>query len=82
MAYKRSTYVFPTEEAYENARNHIYNLMYNDYNDSDKIYWYGYWGSCSKFDWDQCYRADIYSDCDDPEKAASIFREHGGRFYE
>lgn len=74
MAYKRSTYVFSTEEAYENARNHIYNLMSSNYGDSDKIYWHGWWGDC--------YRADIYSDCEDPETVASIFREHGGRFYE
>lgn len=56
--------------------------MNYDYNDSDKLYFYGYWGSCSKFDWERCWRIDIYSDCSDPEKAASIFREHRGRYYE
>jgi hypothetical protein len=56
--------------------------MYSDYHDSSKIYFCGSWGSCSKFGWDSCYRIDIYSDCSDAVKAADIFREHGGKFYE
>ena len=82
MAERRSTYVFPTENDYDNARDHIYRQMYSDYGDSNKIYFYGFWGSCSRFDWDSCYRIDIYSDCTDAVKAADIFREHRGRFYD
>jgi hypothetical protein len=82
MAEKRSTYVFENESDYNDVRNHIYSQMSYDYNDSNKINFHGYWGSCSKFGWDQCYRIDIYSDCTDPAKAASIFKEHSGKFYE
>lgn len=82
MADRRSTYVFPSEELYEEAKNHIYRQMYTDYNDSNKIYFYGSWGSCSRFDWDQCWRIDIYDDCSDAPKAADIFKEHRGRFYD
>lgn len=82
MAERRSTYVFPNESDYEDARDHIYREMYSDYNDSDRIYFYGYWGSCSKFDWERCYRIDIYSDCSDAPHAADIFREHRGRYIE
>lgn len=77
----RSTYVFPTEEDYNDAKDHIYQKMYHDYYDSDKIYFIGYWGSCSRFDWDQCWCIRIEDDCSDPELAASIFREHRGRYY-
>jgi hypothetical protein len=82
MADRRSTYVFPTEEDYNNVRDHIYNQMRSDYYDSNKVYFYGYWGSCAKFDWSVCYRIDIYSDCSDTGKVADIFREHRGKFYE
>jgi hypothetical protein len=82
MAERRSTYVFPNETAYNEAKDHIYRQMPGDYSDSGKIYFYGSWGSCSKFDWNNCYRIDIYSDCSDAVKAADIFREHGGRFYD
>lgn len=82
MASRRSTYVVRREEDYEDIKNHIYREMYHDYNDSNKIYFYGYWGSCSQFDWDTCYKIEIWSDCSDPELAASIIREHGGRYYD
>lgn len=82
MATKRSTYLFSNEEDFNQAKDHLYRLMYDDYSDSDKIYFYGWWGSCSEFNWDECYRIDIYSDCTNPEFAASIFREHRGRFYD
>ncbi|MBQ3605667.1 MAG: hypothetical protein II990_05375 [Muribaculaceae bacterium] len=82
MATRRSTYLFRSESDYNDLKDHIYRVMYSDYNDSDKIYFYGYWGSCSKFDWDECYRIDIYSDCSDVELAVSLIREHGGRYYD
>ncbi|NVO11911.1 MAG: hypothetical protein HXX16_18280 [Bacteroidales bacterium] len=82
MAERRSTYVFPTDSDYNDAKDHIYRLMSSDYGDSNKIYFYGSWGSCSKFGWDNCYRADICSDCSDAGMAADIFREHRGRFYD
>lgn len=77
----RSTYVFPTEEDYNDAREHIYKQMYRDYYDSDKLYFQGYRGSCSRFDWDDSWWIRIEDDCSDPELAASIFREHRGRYY-
>lgn len=80
MAERRSTYVFPDVSDYEDAKDHIYREMYSDYNDDNKIYFYGYVGSCSKFGWERCYRIDIYSDCSDAPRAADIFREHRGRY--
>lgn len=77
----RSTYVFPTEEDYNEAKDHIYDKMYHDYNDSNKIYFAGHYGSISSFDWDDSWRITIEDDCSDPELAASIFREHRGRYY-
>jgi len=77
----RSTYVFPTEEDYNDARDHIYQTMRDDYYDNNKIWFRDYWGSCSRFDWDRCWRICIEDDCTNPELAASIFREHRGRFY-
>ena len=34
----RSTYVFPTEEDYNDAKEHIYQKMYYDYSDNNKIW--------------------------------------------
>lgn len=82
MATRRSTYLLHREEDFQDVKDHLYREMYSDYNDSDKIYFYGYWGSCSRFDWDQCYKIEIWSDCSDPVKAASIIKEHGGRYYD
>lgn len=55
MATKRSTYLFSNEEDFNQAKKHLYHLMYEDYNDSDKIYFYGSWGSCYEFNWDECF---------------------------
>ncbi len=82
MATRRSTYVVRDEQDYEDIRDHIYREMYDDYSDSDKIYFYGSWGTCSRFDWDTCYKIEIWSDCSDPVRAASIIKEHGGRYYD
>lgn len=82
MATRRSTYVLPSEEDFEDVKNHLYREMYSDYNDSDKVYFYGYWGSCSRFDWDECYKIEIWSDCSDPVRVASIIKEHGGKYYD
>ena len=43
----RSTYVFPTEEDYNDAKEHIYQKMYSDYCDSNKIWFRDWWGACS-----------------------------------
>lgn len=72
MATLRSTYVFKSEEDYNDAKEHIYRNMSSDYYDSNKIYFYGSYGSY--------YRIDIYSECSDPSLAASIIREHRGRY--
>lgn len=81
MNMARSIYLFPTEMDYKNACDHIYKEMSGDYYDSNKIYFRDYWGSCSRFDWEQCWRIDIEHNCSNPELAASICREHRGRFY-
>lgn len=77
----RSTYLFPTESDYNDAKEHIYKKMNSDYYDANKIWFRDWWGSCSRFDWDDCWRICIEDDCTDPELAASICREHRGRFY-
>lgn len=82
MANKRSTYLFSNEGDFQRAKDHIYRMMHDDYDDPNKIYFYGYWGACSDLEWPKCYRVDIYSNCTNPELAASIFREHRGRFYD
>lgn len=82
MAERRSTYVFEKESDYEDFRNHLYREMYRDYNDSNCVYFYGSWGSCSRFDWDTCYRVDIYSDCSDAPRVANLIREHNGKYYD
>ena len=48
--------------------------MYSDYYDSSRIYFYG--------SWRDCYKIEIWSDCSDPIKAASIIKEHGGKYYD
>ncbi len=82
MATRRSTYVLHHEQDYEDVKNHLYREMRDDYYDSYKIDFRGYWGTCSQFGWDECYKIEIWSDCSDPIKAASIIKEHGGRYYD
>lgn len=74
MADRRSTYVFGRYEDYEDAKEHLHEVMYHDYYDSDCIYDFGSWGS-------DCWRIDIYSECSDAPRAADILREHRGRWY-
>lgn len=82
MSTRRSTYLFQTEQDYEDARNHLYREMYSDYSSSDKIWFRGYDGYCSRFDWEKSWRIEIWSDCSDSIKAADIIREHRGRYYD
>ena len=70
MAERRSSYFFSSEEFYDEARNHLYDKMSSDYYDSDKLYFEGYYGGD--------YIISIMDECSDPEKAASICREHRG----
>ncbi len=78
----RSTYLFRYERDYNDARDHLYREMRDDYYDNNKIWFRDSWGSCARFDWEQCYRIQIYDECSDIEKAVSIIREHGGRYYD
>ena len=82
MADRRSTYLIEKEEDFNDLKDHLYREMYSDYNNSNAVYFYGYWGSCSKFDWNTCYRVDIYSECSDVPRVADIIREHRGKYYE
>lgn len=70
MAARRSTYFFPTERDYEQAKDHLYDNMYQDYQNSDKLYFEGRYG-------DE-YVISIMEYCSDPEMAASLCREHRG----
>lgn len=70
MAKRRSTYFFPTEKDYEDAKNHLYDKMYQDYQNPDKLYFEGYYGGE--------YVISIMEYCSDPELAASLCREHRG----
>ena len=74
MADRRSTYVFDREEDYNDCRDHLWREMYSDYNDSDCIYFYGWWGGE--------YRIDIMSECSDAPRVADIIREHRGKYRE
>jgi len=81
MSQLRSTYVFERESDYEDFREHLYREMPDDYNDNDKVWCRGWWGSCSQFDWSECYRVEIYSECTDAPRVADLIREHRGRYY-
>lgn len=82
MADRRSTYLFEREQDYNDAKDHLYREMYQDYYDSSCIDFYGHYGSISRFDWSDSYRIDIYSNCSDAAKVADIIREHRGRYYD
>ena len=73
MSERLSTYCFDRYDDYQEAKDHLYEMMSSDYYNSDAIYDYGSWGS-------DCWRIDIYSECSDPERAARIFREHRGKW--
>ena len=75
MSERISTYGFDRYEDYDEAKSHLYEMMPRDYRDSDCIYDYGSWGC-------DCWRIDIYSDCSDPQRVASICREHRGKWYQ
>ena len=70
MAKRRSTYFFPSENDYEKAKEHLCDKMYQDYQNSDKLYFEGRYG-------DE-YVISIMEDCSNPELAASLCREHHG----
>lgn len=72
MADRRSSYFFPTESDYEEAKEHIYRKMSGDYYDSDKIYFEGYYAGE--------YVISIMDECSNPELAASLCREHHGYY--
>ena len=72
MAEKRSTYVFERESDYEEAKNHLRNDMWSDYNNSDCIRFEGYYGGE--------YFIEIYSECSNAPLVADIIREHRGKY--
>lgn len=73
MATKLGGYLFKREADYQAAKDAIYNQMYSDYNDSDKIYFYGSYGSD--------YLIEIYSECSDPRLAGKICGTYNGDPY-
>lgn len=74
MSERRSTYYFDKWEDYDEATSHLYRAMSSDYRNDDCIYNYGRWGDS--------WRIDLYSECSDPALAASIIKEHGGKYYD
>lgn len=70
MAERRSSYFFSSRELYEEAKDHLYDKMHSDYYDSNKIYFEDSYG--------EEYVISIMDECSDPEKVASICREHRG----
>ena len=75
MAELRSVYLFEREEDYNEAVDHLRREMYDDYNNDDRLRFWGYTSGNS------AYRIDIYSECSDAPRAADIIREHRGRYY-
>jgi hypothetical protein len=73
MATKLGGYIFSNSDSYEAAKDSLYNQLYSDYRDSDKIYFYGSYGSD--------YLIEIYSDCSDAQLAGQICRTFGGKPY-
>lgn len=69
---RRSSYAFATEEAYEEAKSHLYKKMYQDYKDPDKLYFEGWCGGE--------YIISIMDNCSNPLDAASICKEHEGHY--
>ncbi len=69
MATRRSSYVFRTEEDFQEAKDHLFREMYSDYYNN-----FYFSGGRDKI--------EIWSDCSDPIKAASIIKEHGGKYYD
>jgi hypothetical protein len=70
MATKLGGYLFKRESDYQAAKDALYNQMYSDYNDSDKIYFYGSYGSG--------YLIEIYGECSDPRLAGRICSTYNG----
>ncbi len=68
---RRSLYYFDNYEDYDEAGTHIAQKMPGEYNNG--VYFESMGGST--------YKAEIYDNCSDPGLAASIIREHGGKFY-
>ena len=74
MASRRSTYFFPDEYWYQKAKDQLYDLLYQDYQDSDKLYFEGWYGGE--------YVISVMEYCSNPVLAASICQEnHGERKY-
>ena len=67
---RRSLYYFDNYEDYDAAGDHIVKKLPGEYNN-------GVYFECSG----STYKAEIYDNCSDPVLAASIIREHGGKFY-
>lgn len=73
MATKLGGYIFSNSDSYEAAKNSLCNQMSSDYYNSDKIYFYGSYGSD--------YLIEIYSECSDTQLVGQICRTFGGKPY-
>jgi len=68
---RRSLYYFDTWEDYDEAGTHISQKMPGEYNNG--VYFESIGGST--------FKAEIYDNCSNPQLAASLIKEHGGKFY-
>jgi hypothetical protein len=73
MATKLAGYLFHSDDAYEAAKGILYNQMYSDCNNPDKIYFYDNYGSD--------HLIEIYSECSDTALAEEICNANGGESY-
>ena len=71
MSYRTSSYIFKSEKQYETAREQLYNMMYQDWRDPDKLYFDGWIGGGE-------YQISIMDGCSNPVDAARYCREQGG----
>lgn len=68
---RRSLYYFDTGEDYDAAGTHISQLLPGEYNNG--VYFESIGG--------ETFKAEIWGNCSDPRRAASIIQKHGGKFY-
>lgn len=73
MATRLGGYIFKRDVDYEKAKEVLYDQMYGDYNDSDKIYFYGSYGGE--------YLIEIYSECSNPRLVGQICSAYNGEPY-
>lgn len=73
MATRIGGYLFKREGDFEAAKGAIYNQIYEDYYDSNRISFYGSYGDG--------YLIEIYNECSNPKLVGQICSSYGGEPY-